>query len=62
MFNFGLFPRRLGGNHKITGASINLGSTRGIGSSTRIVNFCQKTKNPYECLYGNPPNPILQYK
>ena len=54
MFNFGLFPRRFGGNHKITGASINLGSTRGIGSSTRIVNFCQRTKNPYECLYGNP--------
>jgi hypothetical protein len=60
MFNFGLFPRRLGGNHKITGASINLGSTKGIGSSTRIVNFCQKTKNPYECLNGNLYH--LQYK
>ena len=54
MFSFGLFPRRFGGNHKITNASINLGSTRGIGSKTRIVNFCQKTKNPYECLYGIP--------
>ena len=63
MFSFGLFPRRLGGNHKITNASINLGSTRGIGSKTRIVNFCQKTKNPYECLYGNTqisPNPPIQ--
>ena len=26
MFSFGLFPRRLGGNHKICAASINLGS------------------------------------
>ena len=52
MFNFGLFPRRFGGNHKISAASVNLGSTKGLGSSTRIVNYCNKTKNPYKCLIG----------
>lgn len=54
MFSLGLFPRRLGGNHKICAASINLGSTKGLGSSTRIVNYCGKTINPYSCLYGRP--------
>ena len=38
----GLFARRFGGNHRIVRASFNLGSTRGIGSVTRIVNFCQR--------------------
>ncbi len=56
MFSLGLFPRRLGGNHKICAASINLGSTKGLGSSTRIVNYCSKTKNPYNCLRGNQTN------
>jgi|LakMenEpi03Aug12_release.lakeMendotaPanAssembly.Ray.scaffolds.fasta_scaffold182980_3 hypothetical protein len=52
MFSSGLFPRRFGGNHTIVAASINLGSTKGLGSSTRIVNYCSRTKNPYNCLYG----------
>jgi hypothetical protein len=52
MVKFGLFPRRFGGNHKITTASVNLGSTRGIGSATRIVYFCQKTKNCNNYLFS----------
>lgn len=39
---FALYPKRLGGNGRIVRASVNLGSTRGIGSVTRIVNFCQR--------------------
>jgi hypothetical protein len=42
----GLFARRLGGNHRIGFAAFNLGSTRGIGSVTRIVNFCQRHPGP----------------
>lgn len=42
----GLYARRLGGNHRIPFATFNLGSTRGIGSVTRIVNFCQRHPGP----------------
>ena len=50
-FNFGLFVRGKGGNDKIAAATINLGSTKGRGSSTRIFNYCnQRTANPSECI------------
>jgi len=50
-FNLGLFPRRQGGNHKIASVTINLGSTKGRGSSTRIFNYCnQHSANPSECI------------
>jgi hypothetical protein len=35
LFNLGLNQKGLGGNHKIRGASINMGSTKGKGSTTR---------------------------
>jgi len=34
-FNSGFYQKRLGGNNKITSASINLGCTKGRGSITR---------------------------
>jgi hypothetical protein len=37
-FNLGLFQKRFGGNHKITGTSFNIGSTKGRGSTTRMFN------------------------
>lgn len=50
-FNFGLFVRGKGGNDKIAAATINLGSTKGRGSSTRMFNYCnQRTANPSECI------------
>ena len=46
-FNFGLFPRRQGGNHRIAGVTANLGSTKGRGSSTRMFNYCKQRTRDY---------------
>jgi hypothetical protein len=51
LFNLGLYQQRFGGNHKLVGASINLGCTRGKGSSTRMFNYCNKKTNNGTCLY-----------
>jgi len=49
-FNFGLFPRRQGGNHKIANVTLNLGSTKGRGSATRMFNYCNKREIKFYCL------------
>ena len=49
-FNFGLFPRRQGGNNVIGASTINLGSTKGRGSATRMFNYCNKIENNFYCL------------
>lgn len=49
-YNLGLFPRRQGGNHKIANVTINLGSTKGRGSSTRMFNYCNKSESKFYCL------------
>ncbi len=51
LFNLGLFQKNFGGNNKIAGVSINLGSTKGRGSSTRMFNYCtQHSANPSGCI------------
>jgi hypothetical protein len=51
LFNLGLNQKRLGGNNKIANASINLGNTKGRGSSTRMFNYCKhRSPNPSECI------------
>jgi len=51
LFNLGLNQKHFGGNNKITGVSINLGNTKGRGSSTRMFNYCnQRSVNPSECI------------
>ena len=49
-FNLGLFVRGKGGNHRIANATINLGSTKGRGSSTRMFNYCTKRESNNYCL------------
>jgi hypothetical protein len=49
-YNFGLFVRGKGGNDKIAAATINLGSTKGRGSSTRMFNYCNKRESKFYCL------------
>ena len=49
-FNLGLFVRGKGGNDKIAAATINLGSTKGRGSSTRMFNYCNKRESKTYCL------------
>jgi len=64
-FDLGLFPRRQGGNHKIADVTINLGSTKGRGSSTRMFNYCnQHSANPSGCInqfinITPTPTPVL---
>lgn len=49
-FNLGLFVRGKGGNNKIADVTINLGSTKGRGSSTRMFNYCNKRESKFYCL------------
>ena len=50
-FNLGLNQKHFGGNNQIANVSINLGSTKGRGSSTRMFNYCnQRSANPSECI------------
>lgn len=50
LFNLGLYQKRFGGNQKIAGVSINLGSTKGKGSSTRMFNYCNKIDSYSYCI------------
>jgi hypothetical protein len=51
LFRLGLYQRGFGGNHKIAAPSINLGCTRGRGSSTRMFNYCTKrSPAPSTCI------------
>jgi len=65
MFNLGLYQKHFLSTSKVTGPAINMGCTRGRGSTTRMFNYCTKrspnpslcinefiTTNPY--LYENP--------
>jgi hypothetical protein len=51
-FNLGLFVRGKGGNDRIAAATINLGSTKGRGSSTRMFNYCKKRESNLYCLHN----------
>jgi hypothetical protein len=51
LFNLGLNQKHFGGNNKIATVSINLGNTKGRGSSTRMFNYCNKIEKNYaNCL------------
>jgi len=50
LFNLGLNQKHFGGNNKIANVSINLGCTKGKGSSTRMFNYCNKRENYNNCI------------
>ena len=50
LFNLGLYQKGFGGNNIVVAASINLGCTRGRGSSTRMFNYCYKRNNYSQCI------------
>ena len=66
-FNLGLNQKSIGANRPVPAVSINLGNTRGKGSSTRMYNFCkQHSQAPSLCINqfikvsggsGNNPTP-----
>ena len=49
MFKKGFYSH-IGANQPIVAATINLGSTKGRGSSTRIFNNCNKKQNYTTCI------------
>jgi hypothetical protein len=50
MFKKGFYSH-IGANEPIVTGTINLGSTKGRGSSTRIFNYCtQRSANPSQCI------------
>jgi hypothetical protein len=42
LFNLGLFQKNFNSTSRVTGPAINMGCTRGRGSSTRMFNYCNK--------------------
>jgi hypothetical protein len=62
LFNLGLNQKRFGGNNQIAGVSVNLGATKGRGSSSRMFYWCnERTNNFTNCISQfitvNPPPP-----
>ena len=61
----GFYQKKFNSTSRVTAAAVNLGSTRGIGSTTRIFNFCvARTGNPEFCLnqiFSIPPHPLILY-
>jgi hypothetical protein len=56
------FYQNIGANQPIQYGTIKLGSTKGRGSSTRMLNYCKEhSKDPGECInqfiYVAPPPP-----
>ena len=57
LFLFGLNQKRFLSTSKVTGPAINMGSTKGRGSTTRMFNYCKNhNKNNIStsnslCLY-----------
>jgi hypothetical protein len=50
LFNLGLYQKRFLPTSKVTGPAINIGCTKGRGSTTRMLNYCN-TKSIYkDCL------------
>jgi hypothetical protein len=68
-FNLGFNQRNFNGSRPTSTAAVNMGATRGKGSTTRMLNFCKThSTNPSGCInqfiYIAPPPPtptILVY-
>ena len=41
LFNLGLYQKGFLSTSKVSGGAINIGCTRGRGSTTRMLNYCQ---------------------
>jgi len=50
-FNLGLFQKNFCSSSRVTGSAINMGNTKGRGSTTRMLNWCSKhSPNPSLCI------------
>jgi hypothetical protein len=50
-FNLGLYQKHFLSTSRVTGPAINMGCTRGRGSTTRMYNYCTKKNPTYNCIY-----------
>lgn len=51
LFNLGLFQKNFNSTSRVSAAAINVGSTRGKGSTTRMFNYCkQHSQTPSLCI------------
>ena len=50
LFNLGLYQKHFLSTSKVTGPAINMGCTRGRGSTTRMLNYCTKKNSPSTCI------------
>jgi surface protein len=51
LFKFGFNQKIFGGNHKLIAPSVNMGNTKGKGSTTRRFNYCtQHSAEPSSCI------------
>jgi hypothetical protein len=51
LFNLGLNQKHFLSTSKVTGPAINMGCTRGRGSTTRMYNYCtKKSTTPSFCI------------
>jgi len=51
LFNLGLYQKNFNSTSRVTGPAINMGCTRGRGSTTRMLNYCTNiSPNPSLCI------------
>ena len=50
LFNLGLFQKNFLSTSRVSTAAVNMGCTRGRGSTTRMFNYCNKRESYSYCL------------
>ncbi len=50
LFRSGLYQKHFGGDNIITTAAIQMGCTKGRGSTTRMLNYCNKRQPESACI------------
>jgi hypothetical protein len=51
LFNLGLYQKHFLPTSRVSTAAVNMGCTRGRGSTTRMYNYCrERTQNPSLCI------------
>lgn len=51
LFTLGFYQKNFLSTSRVTGPAINMGCTRGRGSTTRMYNYCnQKSTSQYNCI------------
>ena len=50
LFNLGLYQKHFLSTSRVTGPAINMGCTKGRGSTTRMYNYCIKKNTQTTCI------------